>query len=518
MPFRTSCYPYLQGLTLTGEYDPINYEDPHIEHHPDGRTRSSMYNWGAKYRLCDLMDFSVAYIRGEEWAWSTSVFYNFGDFKGFLPKTEDALRYRAPINVEPIGVRRPESVMAQDLVYAFREQGFNVLEVDLEYGDCGERQLWLRISNDRYRYEECIRLRLYSLVSRLTPSDIDCVTVNLEASGMGVQAYHFRREFLERYRHCQLSDCELAILSPMTEEACPGCNAYPVFYQCRPGFSWSLAPRWRTFFGSASGKFKYSLGPTLGLRGTLWDYLDYKIQVTHDALSNLKDCRDVDALNPSQIPNVRSDVVGYYQNDEPYVEELYIQRNWSCANGVYGRLAAGYFELMYGGVAAELLYYPVCTDWAVGAELGLFQKRERSGLGFLDKIRQLDRYQPTYVEHFPWQGLVYFYYDCKALEMDFKITAGSFLAHDVGARFEVSRYFANGLRLSLWYTYTDANDVLNGARYYDKGVSFTMPLDFFRRCSTKDYWGYGMSAWLRDVGQQARSGDRLLPILQAERY
>ena len=64
-------------------------------------------------------------------------------------------------------------------------------------------------------------------------------------------------------------------------------------------------------------------------------------------------------LNPSQLLNVQTEVVDYYKQKGVTFDEMYLQKNWSLPCGWFSRLAAGYFDQMYGGVAGELLYYPV---------------------------------------------------------------------------------------------------------------------------------------------------------------
>ena len=52
-----------------------------------------------------------------------------------------------------------------------------------------------------------------------------------------------------------------------------------------------------------------------------------------------------------------------------------------------------------------------------------------------------------------------------------------------------------------------------GKTYFDKGISFTMPLDFFYTHCARGTWGYGMSAWLRDVGAYSYTGQELYYLL-----
>ncbi|MBA3603643.1 MAG: YjbH domain-containing protein, partial [Parachlamydiaceae bacterium] len=109
------------------------------------------------------------------------------------------------------------------------------------------------------------------------------------------------------------------------------------------------------------------------------------------------------------------------------------------------------------------------------------------------------------------------FYDWKEAKLDLRVKVGKFLANDFGARYEISRYFSSGLRITLWYTQTNGHDKVNGQTYYDKGIAFTMPLDFLSTRSSRGTWGYGMSAWLRDVGASSFTGQELYYMLNDNR-
>ena len=129
MPFRKSDNCYLKDIAFVAEYDATPYKDPEIEKHPRGRVKKSPINFGVKYRLWDQVDFAVSYIKGHTLAYSVSTFYNFGSTQGFIPKIDTPQPYTAPINIEPIGCLRPSFILSQELVYAFRQQGFEITDL-----------------------------------------------------------------------------------------------------------------------------------------------------------------------------------------------------------------------------------------------------------------------------------------------------------------------------------------------------------------------------------------------------
>ncbi len=140
----------------------------------------------------------------------------------------------------------------------------------------------------------------------------------------------------------------------------------------------------------------------------------------------------------------------------------------------------------------------------MGFETAALFKRKYFGLGFTKKIRKLTDNGPIYIPYVGWQYFVNFYYQYKPLNLDFKVNLGQFLAYDKGIRVEGGRTFASGLRVGLWYTMTNANDFVNGSRYYDKGFSITLPLDWIF------YVGLAPRLWRHRVYGQAALPNHLL--------
>lgn len=517
-PLRKACSPYLQGLCLTAEYDAVPYHKKSIEKHPKGRSRKTRFNIGLKYRLWDYIDFSVAYVRGKEIACSVSAFYNFGYTTGFLPKYEDPLPYQAPINIEPVGCRRPEDMLAQDLLYAFRAQGFELLAATMETNECAEQTLRLEVDNIIFKSEPEVRTRLNFILAGLIPENIDRVIVVIQAEGFPIQEYRYCVEYIEAFREQQMCAQELLVLTPLHEVSHPGpVVVKEIFRQCRHPWNIEILPKSLSFFGSARGKFKYALGISLGINGYLFNDVYYSARIGWVFLSNLKHLTSVDRLNPSQLPNVRSDIVDYYNQKGITVDELYMQKTWNMGRGWYTRIAGGLFEEEYGGIASEILYYPVNSLWAVGLEGAYLKKRTIRGVGFTDKVRQLEGFKPHFRKFSLSQYFLDFYFRWPEARLDFKVMVGQFLARDKGARLEICRYFPSGLRISCWFTWTDGHDKINGQRYHDRGIAFSMPMDIFYTYSDRSRWGYGMSAWLRDVGVFADTGLRLYDLIREQR-
>lgn len=517
-PFRKMDNPWIQNITFAIEYDANDYSRNSNEH-PEGNQSASPINVGIHYRLFDFLQLRASSIRGKEIGVSASLTYNIGQTEGIFPKIEDPMPYMSPIDNEPIGFLRTKQEFGQEIAYAFQEQGFELYTVIQTTNAEKKDVLWIKLINVRYRIEDEIRKRVTHILASLIPDNIAETYVVVEADGIPIHQYHFRTSELIRFQNEKLSDAELRVITPF-QEASPKPYLYDssILYE-RTKSIWVLTfhPFFRSYWGSSSGKFKYDVGFTFGPQGYLFDQIYYDLQLNYILSSSTSDIGDRDLLNPSQIVNVRSDSIRYVQTPF-HVEKAYLQKSINFGNGWFARLATGYFEMAYAGVATELLLYPVGANWAIGFEMAGVWKRKFNGLGFQTRVRKLEGIIPTYV---PYWGLQYFldlYYEYKPLGLDCKVSFGQFLAKDKGVRANISRTFPSGLTMGAWYTLTNGKDEVNGKRYYDKGIFFSFPLDIFLNKSSRTRLGYSMAAWLRDVGAKAATGKELYNTIYYERY
>jgi len=518
-PFRRTKVPILKDISFLAEYDAIDYKKHPFEH-PSGRKVNSRFNGGISFLGWDVLQLSVSSVRGTEIAASGSLRYPIGTTKGFFPKVDDAITYRAPVDTEPLGVIRTEGDFAQELVYALSDQGLDLYSAAIEYDADGSKRLCLKIVNNRYREERVVRERIQHVLAALTPSDVSTILVTLEADALPCQAYLYRNEDLQRWRRGMISDFELETLSPV-REATPFPSEYEaarIFQRHKPIWLFTVRPRLLTFFGSTSGKFKYNISAVASPEGYVFDQVYYKLQIGYSIKSSMQSASGPDRANPSRELIVRTDSLKYLQTNSFSMEQAFLQRGWNLGKGWFYRLALGYFEQAYGGAATEFLFYPVQSNWAIGVQFAAVLKRHYNGIKFRNNTLQLRGADYVKVPFIGIQYFLDFYYDFKPLNMDLLVSAGQFLAKDRGARVDVGRYFKSGMRFSLWCTFTNGHDKVNGHTYFDKGFAFMIPLDMFLKQSSRNYVGYAMSAWLRDVGARAETGKKLYWTLEEERY
>lgn len=268
-----------------------------------------------------------------------------------------------------------------------------------------------------------------------------------------------------------------------------------------PAFSTALNPQLRSNIGGPDAFF---VGQLLArLAGTVQLSANWSASAALglNVLDNISNAR-LRQTFPSGLPRVRSRVGDYLREGrDAYLAQLDTSYFFSVAPDVFGRLSAGIFEEMFGGVATEFLYRPSQRSWAVGLEVARVRQREfEQRLGFLD-------YETTttllsYYQELPWNGT------------RLTLTGGRFLAGDYGVQIELSRAFRNGVRFGVFATPTDATTEEFGEGSFDKGFFLSIPIDLFSTGHGRGSADFLFRPLSRDGGQRAVTGRRLYPMLE----
>ncbi len=511
---------WFKGMGVAAEYDPTNYSDPKVEPHPNGRVSHSPINFGIEYQLAEMCYLSGSYIRGDQFAGSATFHLNISQLENLIPKAKDPPIYKAPIDHEPLGCYRPEALMIQDMAFVLKCQGFDVHRAWIDR--CGECSI-LRISlrNCTYRHEEVMRRRMQAVLAGLVPSNIDEVVIIIESYDLPCQEYTYPRAWLESYRQECVNPFEMEVISPRKNVYCGSNGESHLIYHCAsPRAQWAVFPTYSTFFGSASGKFKYAARLSARADGFIKGVY-YAAQMSWSALSNIHSVSDRFIVHPSTLPNVATDLINYEKFGIYNWDYLYAQRSWNFGKGHFGRAALGYFQLNYAGIAGEWLCYPADSCLALGIEGAVLRKRSYTGLGFQSKLRRWEGPDASIAVYSNYSTLQqYFlsvYWDFAPLQFAIKASIGQFLAYDKGGYLEGVRYFDNGLRLGGWMTFTNAEDLVHGVNYYNRGVILEIPLDFCFQKSCRKTYSKNSAAWLRDAGYWSSTGEPLFNIISKER-
>lgn len=126
--------------------------------------------------------------------------------------------------------------------------------------------------------------------------------------------------------------------------------------------------------------------------------------------------------------------------------------------------SAGILEDMFSGVGIEYLYAKPNLNYAYGFEVFDVQKRDYEwGFGHLDYRNT------TYTANFYYRNYGY-------IPFDMKVSAGEYLAGDIGSTIEFSRTFRSGVNFGVFATFTDVTFDQFGEGSFDKGIFFNIPI------------------------------------------
>jgi len=163
---------------------------------------------------------------------------------------------------------------------------------------------------------------------------------------------------------------------------------------------------------------------------------------------------------------VRSDVKQYLKNMDNgiLIGRAQLDYHLTPKTNHHLMFTGGILEDMFSGYGAEYLYFEPNTNYSFGIELFHAKKRDYQwGFGHLD-------YQnTTFTANF-------YYRNYGTIPFDMRVSAGEYLAGDVGYTIEFSRRFYNGVYFGAFATFTDVTTKQFGEGSFDKGIFFNIPV------------------------------------------
>jgi hypothetical protein len=192
----------------------------------------------------------------------------------------------------------------------------------------------------------------------------------------------------------------------------------------------------------------------------------------------------------SQLPPVRTDLKNYLQQGASGVDQLVLFKRGKVSKNTYFQAYGGILEEMYSGVGIDMLWRPVDSNLAFGANVNAVVQRE------YDKMFGTRDYRTV-------TGHVSAYWVTPFEDIDVAIHAGRYLARDVGATFEIQKRFANGWSIGAFATLTNVPFRVFGEGSFDKGLIFNIPFDLYSPRNSRGSY----RAILRSIN---RDGGRML--------
>nr|WP_205389011.1 YjbH domain-containing protein [Sulfitobacter sp. JL08] len=203
-------------------------------------------------------------------------------------------------------------------------------------------------------------------------------------------------------------------------------------------------------------------------------------------------------VSNSELPPVRSDVFRYAQESDLRLSYLTGEHFSRPAKDVFARMTVGYLEPMFGGVSGEILWNPVNSAFAYGAEINYAVQRDFDmQFGFQD--------------YGVVTGHASTYYDFGNGFLG-QLDVGRYLAKDWGATFTLDREFKNGFKLGGFVTLTDVPFDTFGEGSFDKGIRLEIPVSWLTGRPSKDTVSQTIRPVYRDGGARLDVRNRLYDV------
>mgnify|MGYP001254289035 CR=1 FL=1 len=220
----------------------------------------------------------------------------------------------------------------------------------------------------------------------------------------------------------------------------------------------------RPFFASREEFFKGAFLVENDTEFILRENLFFNVNLKYSLADNFDDFRFPPQYTyPAQV---RSDVKQYLKNiDEGIlIGRAQLDLHLTPKKDHHFMFSGGILEDMFSGIGFEYLNFKENNNYSFGIELFNVTKRDYDwGFGHLD-------YENTILT------ANFFYRNYGMIPFDLKISAGEYLAGDIGTTIEFSRTFSSGVSFGAFATFTDVSTAQFGEGSFDKGIYFNVPI------------------------------------------
>ena len=462
---------------------------------------NSPLNFGLRYRPNPGLELGAYYLRGSEIGFSVTRILN----PRVRQQPSGYDRAPAPVAVRAGDARLArswdqttgnETMIVDGLTALLTREGMEVTGIEL-----GQRSIRLRYSNTTYRAEAQAIGRIARIMSDALPPAIETFAFEPMRAGIPVSSVTIQRSDLEGLENT--SDAAWASFTrAQIGEAGSDAGFLPA-PSSRAAFEWGLTPYvdFALFDGDSPVRADY------GIEGELRYEIQPNIVLSSRIRYGLGGDSSAGAIAPSTLHPVRRNGAFYGADSGLVLETLALNWYQRLGDEYYGRVSAGYLERMFAGVSGEVLWKPVDSRLALGAEVSYVAQRDYDmGFGLQDFPGLGGTYSVM-------TGHVSAYYD---FDNGFhgRVDAGRYLAGDWGATFALDREFANGWSVGAYATFTDVSYDDFGEGSFDKGILISIPLDGASGLPTRDAISANLSSLQRDGGARLRLDGRLYDVVR----
>lgn len=478
-------------LTATAEYS----TDGYVREIRNGDfERNSPWNVGLTYKPRPGYELGLAYVYGSEVAVRGTILLDptsrntgTGLDGAPLPVFVRGADLRAAQTWDRAAL--PESRITQAVTDALALDGIEVRGIEIS-----DREVRVRYENTQYRSEAQAMGRVARVLTQSMPGSVETFRLEPTQRGVPLSQATIRRSDMELLEN--RPGATAASLDRTTFGAAGPSDGLVDTGTFAPNFQWGLTPYLELSLFDGENPLRGEVGLEVTARYEFTPNLTFSGAIRQSIFGNFD---DPGSISDSTLPAVRRDRVIYAVEGDPGIEHLTLAWYGRLGPDLYGRATVGYLEQMYGGVSTELLWKPVNSRLALGAELNYAVKRDYDMLfGFQDYDIVTGHVSAYYDIGQGWHG---------------QVDVGRYLAGDVGATFTLDREFENGWSVGGYFTLTDVSAEDFGEGSFDKGIRVTIPIDWVLGNPTKREVSTSLSSLSRDGGARLNVEGRLYNIV-----
>lgn len=270
---------------------------------------------------------------------------------------------------------------------------------------------------------------------------------------------------------------------------------------------YGIAPKLQQSFGGAENFYLYSVGVVGGASYHLGNHWLFSGSFYGNIIDNYDQFNYEVPPDGTNVKRVRT-LNREYFSKTLRLDTLQVNYFDRLSTNFYGQAYAGYLESMYAGAGGELLYRPLGSNWALGVDanyvkqrdpdtyMGLFKEEQHydSNLG---RSYRVQTGVATGHATLYWQPKFWNAFDNTLVQ----ISAGRYLAEDVGVTVDFSKQFDSGVIAGVFATKTDMSAEEFGEGSFNKGFYVSIPLDIMTVTPTKNRTTISWLPLQRDGGQ-----------------
>ena len=445
-----------QNWVLKAEYDGNNYRN---EPQANKRKQTTPFNFGVVYRPNPSLDVSVGVERGNTVMLGFTLHTSLSQLSS--PKVSDAPTPKIlPTRPLPLA-QRDLTATAADIsamsgwgVQKLASKG-NTMQVVIE-GASGAH--W----NERIE-------RIAAVLHRDAPVNIDTFELLLTEQGVVLTERVIKRDawVLQNTTYVVPSARQVSI-APVAPRSTAELKAVKTIWDPTPAsFGYAVVPSWQQNIGGPDGFLLFRAGVSVPMRWRITDNLSVSGAISFNLVDNFDNFK---YTAPSNMPRVRTYLREYMTTSRMNIPNLQITHFGKAFDNQYYSAYAGYLEGMYAGVGGEWLYRQWHSPYAFGVDINRVQQRNFNQLFSLDGAGTQTSYRVT-------TGHATAYWDTGWQATNVKLSAGRYLAGDMGATLDVGKTFSNGVSVGAWVTKTNVSAQRFGEGSFDKGLYLRIPFD-----------------------------------------